>query len=150
MFGPHLTIDLYGCDAELLSSTKHIHRILDEMPGLLRMRKISEPHVLAYLGTPGSFDRGGISAFVIIATSHISIHTFVHQKYASIDIFSCKHFDTDKAIEYISHKFKAKKIETNLLSRGKEFPNEVLAAKGIVAKERKNMTRSHNSNGSVS
>ncbi len=137
MFGPHLTIDLYGCDAKLLGDMAHVYRILDEMPGLLDMKKISKPQVLPYEGSKGTFDKGGISAFVIIATSHISIHTFVHQKYASVDIFSCKAFDTDKATRYISEKFKAKKTETNLLSRGREFPKEVGRAKAIVVRERR-------------
>jgi S-adenosylmethionine decarboxylase len=139
MFGPHLTIDLYGCDPELLNSASHIYKILDEMPTLLHMRKITKPQILPYGGTPGSFDKGGVSAFVIIATSHISIHTFVHQKYASVDIFSCKDFDTNKAVKYISGKFRAKKIETNLLSRGREFPKGVDRAKAIVVKDRKNL-----------
>ncbi|MDE1855151.1 MAG: adenosylmethionine decarboxylase [Candidatus Micrarchaeota archaeon] len=137
MFGPHLTVDLYGCDAKLLSDMAHVYRILDEMPGLLDMKKISKPQVMPYEGSAGTFDKGGISAFVIIATSHISIHTFVAQKYASVDIFSCKAFDTERAIRYISGKFKAKKIETNLLSRGKEFPKEVERAKALVVRERR-------------
>jgi S-adenosylmethionine decarboxylase len=137
MFGPHLTIDLYGCDPELLNSASHIYKILDEMPTLLHMRKITKPQILPYEGTPGTFDKGGVSAFVIIATSHISIHTFVHQRYASIDIFSCKAFDTNKAIRYISEKFKAKKAETNLLTRGREFPKEAGRAKAIVVKDRR-------------
>ena len=88
MLGPHLTMDLYGCDAHALSSKELIYVMLDELPGLLKMRKITKPQILPYGGTKGTFDRGGISAFVIIATSHISIHTFVRQRYASIDIFS--------------------------------------------------------------
>ncbi|MDE1874232.1 MAG: adenosylmethionine decarboxylase [Candidatus Micrarchaeota archaeon] len=136
MFGPHLTIDLYGCDSRLLSDAKHIYRILDEMPTLLAMKKITKPQILPYEGSPGTFDKGGVSAFVMIATSHISIHTFVEQKYASVDIFSCKAFDTGKAIRYISGKFKAKKTETNLLSRGKEFPKEIRKATAIVVRER--------------
>lgn len=139
MFGPHLTIDLYGCDAKLLSDTSHIFRILDEMPELLNMKKISKPQVMPYEGSAGTFDKGGISAFVIIATSHISIHTFVAQKYASVDIFSCKEFDTDRAVKYISGKFKAKKLETNLFDRGKEFPKEVERAKALVVRERKTL-----------
>lgn len=137
MFGPHLTIDLYGCDAGLLADAVHIYNILDEMPALLKMRKITKPQILPYAGSPGSFDRGGVSAFVMIATSHISIHTFVHQRYASVDIFSCKEFDTEKAVRYISGKFKAKKIETNLLSRGREFPKEINKSKALVVRERK-------------
>lgn len=145
MFGPHLTIDLYGCDAKLLNDTSHLFRILDEMPSLLAMKKISAPQILPYEGSAGTFDKGGISAFVIIATSHISIHTFVSQKYASVDVFSCKPFDVEKATRYVSGKFKAKKVETNLLDRGKEFPNEVAKARAIVVRERKSLKRSKQS-----
>jgi S-adenosylmethionine decarboxylase len=139
MFGPHLTIDLYGCDAGLLMDAEHICKVLDEMPGLLDMRKISKPQIISYEGTPGTFDKGGVSAFVIIATSHISIHTFVEQRYASMDIFSCKEFNVDKALAYAAGKFKAKKTEINLLMRGKEFPKEVEKAQTIVVKERKSI-----------
>jgi S-adenosylmethionine decarboxylase len=140
MFGPHLTIDLYECDTHLLGNVEHICKVLDEMPELLDMRKITEPQVLKYDGTPGSFDKGGVSAFVIIATSHISIHTFVHQRYASMDIFSCKEFDVDKALSYVAEKFKSKKTEINLIMRGKEFPNESEKAKAIVVRERKGIS----------
>jgi S-adenosylmethionine decarboxylase len=140
MFGPHLTIDLYECDTKLLADSEHICKVLDEMPGLLDMRKITTPQVISYDGTPGSFDKGGVSAFVIIATSHISIHTFVHQRYASMDIFSCKEFDVDKALSYVRDKFKARKTEINFLMRVKEFPKEAEKAKAIVVRERKDIS----------
>ncbi len=130
-------MDLYGCDAHALSSKELIYVMLDELPGLLKMRKITKPQILPYGGTKGTFDRGGISAFVIIATSHISIHTFVRQRYASIDIFSCKEFDAGRAAAYVSSKFGAKRMESNLLSRGREFPKDVIKSGAIVALDRK-------------
>jgi S-adenosylmethionine decarboxylase len=129
-------MDLYGCDPMALSSAELIYEILDELPGQLKMRKITDPQILPYGGTEGTFDRGGISAFVIIATSHISIHTFVSQRYASVDIFSCKEFDAAKAEAYMVAKFKAKRTETNLLTRGREFPKDVSRSSAIVARDR--------------
>jgi S-adenosylmethionine decarboxylase len=136
MFGPHLTIDIYGCDEGALSSPECIREMLNEMPEMLGMHKISEPSILPYSGKEGSFDKGGVSAFVIIAESHISIHTFVYQKYASVDIFSCKEFDVEKAVKYVTGKFKAKKAERNFIMRGREFPKEVSKAKVIVRNQR--------------
>ena len=40
----------------------------------------------------------GISGFVIIAESHISVHTFPGRDYVNIDIFSCKSFDHEQAL----------------------------------------------------
>jgi S-adenosylmethionine decarboxylase len=120
-----------------LNSKELIYEILDELPGLLKMRKIADPQTLPYGGTEGTFDRGGISAFVMIATSHISIHTFVRQRYASVDIFSCKEFDAGHAAEYLSAKFGAKRVDSNLLARGREFPKDVVKSGAIVARDRK-------------
>lgn len=137
MFGPHLTLDLYGCKEEKLSDLNFIYRILDELPDLMGMHKISPPQVILHKGNPNSFDKGGISAFVLIAESHISIHTFIGYGFASIDVFSCKQFDEKEIENYLVKAFEPKKVERNSLKRGKEFPKEVEAAKRLVLKERK-------------
>lgn len=130
-------MDIYGCDKSTLTSAEHIYNILNELPVMLGMHKISEPQVTPYAGREESFDKGGISAFVLIAESHITIHTFVAQGSVFVDIFSCKSFDIDAAKRYIMSKFKAQKIDTTLLSRGREFPKDVQKAKVIVRSERR-------------
>jgi S-adenosylmethionine decarboxylase len=140
MFGPHLTLDLYYCSKDKLADTAFIFKILDELPDLIGMHKISSPEIVNYNGNPESFDKGGISAFVLIAESHITIHTFVKQQFASIDIFSCKDFDVEKAESYIVKKFEPKKVEKHLIYRGMEFPKEVEKAKDIVRQSRKRIS----------
>lgn len=137
MFGPHLTLDLYGCKEEKLSDINFIYRILDELPELMEMHKISPPQVVLHKGNPNSFDKGGISAFVLIAESHISIHTFIGYGFASIDVFSCKSFDKEKIKNYLVKVFEAKKAEENFMERGKEFPKDIEKAKVLLLKERK-------------
>jgi S-adenosylmethionine decarboxylase len=123
MFGPHLMLDLYGCDRKKLLDVELAHKILDELPGRLGMNKIMPPYVIPYKGSdaPGSFDKGGISGVVIIAESHISLHSFVEQEYINIDIFSCKEFDVQKAIDHLVEAFGAKRVEKRFVMRGKEF-----------------------------
>jgi S-adenosylmethionine decarboxylase len=58
---------------------------------------------------------------VLIAESHITIHTFPDKDHAFIDIFSCKDFDTDYAVNYMINLFEAKEHEVSLASRGTEF-----------------------------
>lgn len=137
MFGPHLTLDLYGCDEKKLMDEEFIQRILDELPDSIDMHKISEPNLVVHPGSPNSFDKGGISAFVLIAESHISIHTFNGYGFVTVDIFSCRNFDVDKATKYMIDKFEAKKAEKNFLMRGREFPRNVEKTKKIVMKSRK-------------
>ncbi|MBI2084491.1 MAG: adenosylmethionine decarboxylase [Candidatus Aenigmarchaeota archaeon] len=141
VFGPHLTLDIYGCSREALKDADFIYEILDELPDLIGMTKISKPSVSYYDGNPDSFDKGGVSGFVIIAESHISIHTFVEQQFASVDIFSCKEFDIEKSVEYLSGKLGGKKVEKNLIMRGTEFPKDLKVAKPIFEKQRKMLKR---------
>ena len=140
MFGPHLTLDIYGCNPEKLSDTKFIYELLDELPELIGMHKISKPNVTYFDGNPNGFDKGGVSAFVLITESHITIHSFIADRFASVDIFSCNQFDVNKATSYLMEKLEAKKVERNLIERGKEFvkhyPKSVQKAKSIVMKQR--------------
>ena len=63
----------------------------------------------------------GVSGFVIIAESHISIHTFPKRNYVNIDIFSCKSFDNDRALADAKDLFELENANTLLLDRGLEW-----------------------------
>lgn len=136
MLGQHLTLDFYDCNKGDLDSFDFIHNILDELPDLIGMKKLTKPSLTVYDGNAESFDKGGISGFVIIAESHISIHTFKEQNYASIDIFSCKDFDIDKTINYLVNKLGSNRFEKNLINRGNHFPKDVKLAESIVNTQR--------------
>lgn len=121
MFGPQLSLDLYNCNKKKLGDVKFIKNFLNKLPEIIRMHKISKPFVKFYPGKKESFDKGGISGFILIAESHIAIHTFIPQKSAFLDIFSCKNFDENSVIKFSKEEFEAKKIEKNFLMRGKWF-----------------------------
>jgi len=137
MFGPHLMLDCYGCDENKLKDLEFVLKFLDDLPDLIGMHKIAEPHAIDYPGKPDSFDKGGVSALVIIAESHISIHTFPSYNYMNVDIFSCKNFDVNKAVEFIIKSFGVKRFEKKLLYRGLEFPKEIPKAIEIIKNQRK-------------
>lgn len=141
MLGPHLTLDLYSCDKEKLLDVEFIAKILNELPDLIGMHKISKPMVVPYPGREDSFDKGGISAVILIAESHISIHTWIAQEYASVDIFSCKPFNIEATKRYFVEKLGAKKVECNITTRGREFPKDIEKAIAIVAKSRKKVSK---------
>jgi len=128
-------LELYGCN-EKISDPEQVKLFLQQLPEIIGMHKISEPMITVYPGREGSFDKGGISGFILIAESHITIHTFTAQRYATIDIFSCKEFDVQKAEKFIIELFNPQKIERNFLMRGKEFPKDVKYAAKIVKSHR--------------
>lgn len=55
-------------------------------------------------------DEGGISAFCMIGTSHISVHVWPLRQHFSMDVFSCKTFDEKKAKGVIEKFFKADNV----------------------------------------
>ena len=118
-FGPHLMIDCYEGNFEKLDSIENVYKVLDELPQLLGMKKIIRPYVIRYEG--GGWDKGGICGFVLIAESHISIHTFPEDGFFTADIYSCKDFSEEKATDFFKKAFDAKKVETNFVKRGKLF-----------------------------
>ena len=121
----HLVIDGYGADSGMLEDTEAIHRFLDEYPDAIGMTKITPPHVYAYVGqTPEDV---GVSGFVLIAESHISIHTFPKRNYVNIDVFSCKEFDTQKALDDIRGRFSLKQVRSWTLERGLEYSDPAVA-----------------------
>ncbi len=133
-FGPHLMVDGYGCEQDKLEDLEHIYRVLDEFPARIGMTKIMPPYVFKYNGVRP--ENWGISGFVLIAESHISIHTFPEKQYLSMDLLSCRKFDVERVLDYVRQAFGIRKIERNLLDRGTEFPKEIARASRLVRRER--------------
>ncbi|SMC24946.1 S-adenosylmethionine decarboxylase [Desulfacinum hydrothermale DSM 13146] len=133
-FGVHLMLDGYGCDPHCLQDINRIYEFLDTYPTEMDMTKIMPPYVFRYEGAVP--EDWGISGFVLIAESHISIHTFPEKAYLSLDIFSCKPFDTDKAIATVKERFAIQKSEINVLDRGQEFPNNIADSAQVVRMDR--------------
>ena len=121
-FGEHLTIDGYGGDPEKLNSRELVYRVLYELPEALEMHKLADPQVYLAPDTQGK-DPGGWSGFVIVAESHISIHTFPARKFLSADVYSCKCGLNLPFIEnYFKEKFGLQETETNFIKRGTKYP----------------------------
>lgn len=137
MFGPHLVLEAYGCDKDKLSDLTKICEVLDAYPDKLAMTKIMPPYVFRYSGAVP--EDWGVSGVVLIAESHISIHTFPDKEFVTLDIFSCKDFDVDAAIEYFCSQFNPTSYEKQLLLRGREFPRSEARAGQIVEREREKL-----------
>jgi S-adenosylmethionine decarboxylase len=117
----HLIIDGFGSNRELLESEELVYQFLDDYPAQIGMTKVAPPHVFKYIGSkPQDW---GISGLVIIAESHISIHTFPERCYVNIDVFSCKDFDAEQAIQDVQAKLELTKLRSYLLNRGLEYSN---------------------------
>ncbi len=129
-FGPHLMLDLSECDQKRINDLDFIFNFLNTLPGKIGMAKITQPYVFPYTGLVPE-DRG-ITGFVVIAESHLSIHTFTEKGYAFVDLFSCKRFDTDMARDLIIEAFISKKPKVYMIERGAGFPRNTYLGKAAA------------------
>jgi deoxyhypusine synthase len=122
---------------------------LSDYPTAIGMTKIGGPYMFEYQAPDPAYS--GVSGLVVIAESHIAIHTFPELDYFTMDIFSCKNFDHETAIDYIRNAFDVKEMDRMLVQRGLSFKgphhgkhgatDELIAAAearlaaGIVSKE---------------
>ena len=115
----HLVIDGYRGDSARMWDADLIRQFLYDLPDTMGMTRITEPSVLEY-HAPKAED-SGVSGFVIIAESHISVHTFPRRDHVNVDIFSCQPFDSDGALSRVKELFALKEVETWHLERGLEW-----------------------------
>ena len=134
----HLIVDGYGGPRSKLMDEDLIHSFLDRYPDVIGMTKIMPPQTYTYHGkVPEDW---GVSGFVLIAESHISVHTFPDRNYLNVDVFSCKEFDLNNAKHQVQAMFQIEKLEAWVLDRGLEHLQPENASK-VVESERYELQR---------
>mgnify|MGYP003798092823 FL=1 len=109
--GTHLIIDLYDCRCDFLDNSEKIQNLLIEVA------KISNTTILSV--KVHKFTPMGVSGYVLISESHISIHTWPEFNYASVDIYTCGDNSLPtKGFECIVEKLNSQKPTILKLERG--------------------------------
>ncbi len=96
----HIILDAYNCNPAVLDDSAKVKLALETLVGLCEMKILHGPVVLE--GVP---ENPGITGFVVIDFSHISIHTFTATKEMCVDVFSCKPYDYEKVKSYVKQTF---------------------------------------------
>jgi len=141
----HLMLELYHCDKDVLSNAPLLRRVLDEYPGRVDMEKVSPVH-LYDIETSNPLD-AGLSGFVVIAQSHISLHAWPEYGEVDIDICSCKEFSQEDAIAFAREVFKTDDVEAHFVVRGNrslrpETPDPVRYEAALAARNARSVAAS--------
>ena len=92
--GIHCLLDLYDCPVELLNNKSFILQALRAASIAANSTLLEE---VSY-----HFHPQGITAVVLLAESHISIHTWPEKGYAAVDVFTCgQHTQPMLACKYL-------------------------------------------------
>lgn len=107
--GTHLIIDLWG--ATNLDDPNHIDAVLREA-AIETGATILHGHFHHF--SPN----GGVSGVLVLAESHVSIHTWPERDYAALDIFVCGECDPYKAIPVLKRGFLPERVQLAEHKRG--------------------------------
>ena len=107
--GTHLLVDLWGatnlCDPELIDRA---------------LREAAEAAGATILH--GHFHHfspnGGVSGVLVLAESHISIHTWPERDFAAIDVFMCGACDPHRSVPALKRAFRPATINLDEQRRG--------------------------------
>ena len=109
--GKHVLIELFGCNHELLNDIEYLRKALSDVATQIGATVIKDSF---YQFTPQ-----GVSGVVIIAESHLSIHTWPEHNFAAIDVFTCGDVIKPKdAVKPLAEKLKAKSNTFIEIKRG--------------------------------
>lgn len=66
------------------------------------------------------FEPQGLTGYLLLAESHISIHTWPEYGYAAVDAFTCgDHMDPSVAVEYLRRELGAGDMQSRTIRRGR-------------------------------
>ena len=109
--GRQVTAEYYGCDAALLASPERIEALMREA-AMASGATIVE-------AVFHHFNPHGVSGAVIIAESHLAIHTWPEHGYAAVDVFTCgETVDPAAAVEHLAAGLKASRHTAAEVRRG--------------------------------
>jgi len=66
-------------------------------------------------------DKAGLSGWLPLIESGIQIHTLERDRFVSLDVYSCKQFDTAVVLAYAREVFKPADMEHEFVHRGKKY-----------------------------
>ena len=124
--GTHLLVELRDCNPKILKSLDSVRNAL---VSAAREAKATIIDISFH-----EFSPFGISGVVVIAESHLSIHTWPEYNYAAVDIFTCGDIiKPEVAAVYLIEKFESKnpsivEMKRGIISNGnKKLPHKIPA-----------------------
>lgn len=108
----HIIADFEGVSPTLLDDTEQLIRILSDSACRVELSPLTS--------CVHKFHPAGVSAVLIIAESHISVHTWPEEGFAALDIFSYGAKENAlQALEFIRQHFAPSEVRVETIARSR-------------------------------
>ena len=109
--GRHMLLELFDCDPDAINS---LDIVKTSMVEAAKRAQATIVDVIFH-----EFNPFGISGVVVIAESHLAIHTWPEYRYAAVDVFSCGDtLQPQVAVEHLVEQLGAARTSVVELQRG--------------------------------
>ena len=125
-FGKHILAEYFECECTYLDSEPAIRNLMREAASRTGATIVGDIF--------HHFSPQGVTGVVVIAESHLAIHTWPEFQYASVDLFTCgTTVDPWIGFDYIKEKLQSKRWASKEIIRGvldDEVPSGLKAVSG--------------------
>ncbi|WP_417370299.1 adenosylmethionine decarboxylase, partial [Flavobacterium beibuense] len=109
--GRQILVEYYDCDSSKINDVEFIEQAM--------LDGTKEAHATIISHNFHKFSPYGVSGVVVIAESHVAIHTWPEYNYAAVDIFTCGDtIDPWIIQEFLKEAFESKNISSMEMKRG--------------------------------
>jgi S-adenosylmethionine decarboxylase len=109
--GIQLVVEFFACDEKVLDNAERIEEIM--------LEAATEAEATIVNHCFHKFTPQGVSGVVVIAESHIAIHTWPEFGYCAVDIFTCGDLiDNNRALEVLKSGFRSQEEKVFRIERG--------------------------------
>jgi S-adenosylmethionine decarboxylase len=111
--GRHILFDVWGVDGALLNDVARMRAAMLEAADAAGATVVDDRF--------HRFPNQGLSGVIVLAESHISVHTFPEHSYAAFDVFTCgEHVDPEEACRFLLGALHAERWFVRRVLRGVE------------------------------
>jgi len=109
--GLHILADLYGVNPDLIDRVEDVKHLLETTVKIANLTKISSHYY--------QFQPHGATGVILLAESHISIHTWPEHGLATVDVYTCGDpSKAYKAMDYIISTLEPVRVDKQVHERG--------------------------------
>ncbi|MEZ4459036.1 MAG: adenosylmethionine decarboxylase [bacterium] len=111
-YGRHILVEFFGCDGEILDDISRVEEVMREA---VKASGATEVGCVFH-----KFQPMGTSGVIVLSESHISIHTWPAEGYASVDFYTCGDCNPHAGVDILLEGLNGESYELIFVERGQE------------------------------